>query len=158
MKKLLAFIMIFIIIFFSSCSKESKFGIQQFTERMNKTYGTEYKTSEFALSSRNDNNFLFLSKDNTMLSVFIDNDNNIKSISYLVTADGDIENAKITYCQMCSIFTGKDYESQMDIFTESDFLGEDIKFADGNSLITVGRYRYSVICNDYSITFFCNRM
>ncbi len=158
MKKLLAFIMIFIIIFFSSCSKESKFGIQQFTERMNKTYGTEYKTSEFALSSRNDNNFLFLSKDNTMLSVFIDNDNNIKSISYLVTADGDIENAKITYCQMCSIFTGKDYESQMDIFTESDFLGEDIKFADGNSLITVGRYRYSVICNDYSITFFCNRI
>jgi hypothetical protein len=158
MKKLLAFIMIFIIIFFSSCSKESKFGIQQFTERMNKAYGTEYKTSEFALSSRNDNNFLFLSKDNTMLSVFIDNDNNIKSISYLVTADGDIENAKITYCQMCSIFTGKDYESQMDIFTESDFLGEDIKFADGNSLITVGRYRYSVICNDYSITFFCNRM
>jgi hypothetical protein len=158
MKKLLAFIMIFIIIFFSSCSKESKFGIQQFTERMNKAYGTEYKTSEFALSSRNDNNFLFLSKDNTMLSVFIDNDNNIKSISYLVTADGDIENAKTTYCQMCSIFTGKDYESQMDIFTESDFLGEDIKFADGNSLITVGRYRYSVICNDYSITFFCNRI
>ncbi len=158
MKKLLAIIMIFIITFFSSCSKESKFGIQQFTERMNKTYGTDYKTSEFALSSRNNTNFLFLSKDNTMLSVFIDNDNNIKGISLLITADGDIENAKNTYCQMCSIFTGNDFESQMKIFTESDFFNEDIKFADGNSLITVGRYRYSVICNDYCITFFCDRV
>ena len=158
MKKLLAILMIFIIIFFSACSKESKFGIQQFTERMNKTYETDYKTEDFVLSNRNDTNFLFYSQDCTLLSVFIDSENNIKGISFLVTADGDIEQAKITYCQMCSIFTGNDFDSQMEIFTESSFFDDNIKFADGNSLITVGRYRYSVICNDYSITFFCERV
>lgn len=158
MKKLLAILMIFITIIFSACSKESKFGIQQFTERMNKTYETDYKTEDFVLSNRNDTNFLFYSKDCTMLSVFIDSDNNIKVLSILVTADGDIEQVKNTYCQMCSIFTGKDFQSQMEIFTESNFFDDNIKFADGNSLITVGRYRYSVICNDYSITFFCERV
>lgn len=158
MKKLLAVLMVFITVFFSACSKESKFGIQQFVERMNKTYKTEYQTSDFVLSKREDENVLFLSEENSLISVFIDNSNYIKGVSLLITADGDIENAKNTYCQMCSIFTGNDFESQMKIFNESDFFNEDIKFADGNSLITVGRYKYTIVCNDYSITFFCNRV
>lgn len=158
MKKLLAILMVFITVLFSACSKESKFGIQQFTERMNKTFETDYKTSDFVLSKREDENVLFLSEENSLISVFIDNNNYIKGVSLLITADGDIENAKNTYCQMCSIFTGNDYESQMKIFSESDFFNEDIKFADGNSLITVGRYKYTVVCNDYSVTFFCERV
>lgn len=158
MKKLLAILMVFITVLFSACSKESKFGIQQFTERMNKTFETDYKTSDFVLSKREDENVLFLSEENSLISVFIDNNNYIKGVSLLITADGDIEKAKNTYCQMCSIFTGNDYESQMKIFTESDFFNESIKFADGNSLITVGRYKYTVVCNDYSTTFFCERV
>ncbi len=158
MKKLLAILMIFITVFFSACSKESKFGIQQFTDRMNKTFKTEYQTSDFILSKRENDNVLFLSEENSLISVFIDNNNYIKGISFLITADGDIEKGKITYCQMCSIFTGNDYESQMKIFTESDFFNENIKFADGNSLITVGRFKYTIVCNNYSITFMCNRI
>lgn len=158
MKKLLAILMVFITVLFSACSKESKFGIQQFTERMNKTFETDYKTSDFVLSKRENENVLFLSEENSLISVFIDNNNYIKGVSLLITADGDIEKAKNTYCQMCSIFTGNDYESQMKIFSESDFFNEDIKFADGNSLITVGRYKYTVVCNDYSVTFFCERV
>lgn len=158
MKKLLAIFMIIITVFFSSCSKESKFGIQQFIERMNQTFDTSFQTKDFVLSKRENDNFLFLSEENTMLSLFIDNDNNIKGISILVTADGNIDNAKNTYCQMCSIFTGNDYNSQMNMFTESEFFNESIKFADGNSVITVGRYKYTVVCNDYSVTFFCDRV
>lgn len=158
MKKLLAFLLIFITIFFSSCSKEKTFGIQQFTERMNKNYNTNLQTSEFILGERDNETFLFLSKGSTLISLSLDSKNYIKSVSLLITADGNIENAKITYCQMCSIFTGNDYENQMEIFTESDFFNEGIKFADGNSLITVGRYKYTIVCNDYSITFMCNRI
>lgn len=158
MKKLLAILMVFITVLFSACSKESKFGIQQFVERMNKTYETEYKTADFVLSKREEDNVLFLSEENSLISLFIDTNNYIKGISLLITADGDIEKAKNTYCQMCGIFTGNDYESQMKIFTESDFFGNDINFADGNSLITVGRYKYTIVCNDYSITFFCERI
>ena len=158
MKKLLAFLLIFITIFFSSCSKEKTFGIQQFTERMNKAYDTNLQTSEFVLGERDNETFLFSSKDSTLISLSLDSKNYIKSVSLLITADGDIEDAKITYCQMCSVFIGNDYENQMEIFTESDFFNESIKFADGNSLITVGRYKYTIVCNDYSITFMCNRI
>ena len=158
MRKLLAILMVFITVFFSACSKESKFGIQQFVGRMNKTYKTEYQTSDFLLTKREDENILFLSEKNSLISVFIDSNNYIKGVSLLITADGDIDKGKNTYCQMCSIFTGNDYESQMKIFTESEFFNENIKFADGNSLITVGRYKYTIVCNDYSITFFCNRV
>ena len=158
MKKLLAILLIFITVFLSSCSKESKFGVQQFTERMNSTYNTNYLTSDFILGKQDNENYLFLSRDNLLISLLLDSNNYIKSVSILVTADGDIEQTKNTYCQMCSIFTGNNYDSQMKIFTESEFFNEDVKFADGNSVITVGRYKYTIVCNDYSITFMCNRV
>lgn len=158
MKKLLAVLIVFITMFLCSCSKESKFGVQQFVERMNENYDTDYQTSEFLLSEKDDENFLFLTRKNNMITLLLDDDNNIKGISLLVTADENIENAKKTYCQMCSIFTGNDYNNQLKIFNDADFLSEDIKFADGNSIITVGRYKYTIVCNDYSITFFCDKI
>ena len=158
MKKLLAIIMVFISLFLCSCSKESKFGVQQFVERMNDTFMTDYTTSEFLQSEKDGDNFLFLTRGNNMLNLLLDDDNNIKGISLLITADGNIENAKKLYCQMCSVFTCNDYETQCKIFSDSDFLNESIKFADGNSVITVGRYKYTIVSNSYAITLFCDKV
>lgn len=158
MKKLLAFFMVFIIIFLCSCSKENKFGVQQFIERMNDNFQTDYNTDEFILSKKDNNNFLFMTREDSMITLLLDENNNIKGLSLLVTADGDIENAKTLYCQMCSVITGNNYESQLKIFDDSQFLSKKIKFADSNSLITVGRYKYTIVCNDYAITFFCEKM
>ena len=133
MKKLLAFFMVFIIIFLCSCSKESKFGVQQFVVRMNDNFGTDYLTKEFMLSERDDDNFLFMTRENNMITLLLDENNNINGLSLLITADGDIENAKSLYCQMCSVITGNDYESQLKIFNDSQFFSEEIKFADSNS-------------------------
>lgn len=157
MKKLLAIFLVVITVLLSSCSKESKFGIQQFTDRMNRTFETNLQTSEFLLNKNGDNNTLVLSKESSLISLFLDKDNNIKGISILVTADGDIGSTKTAFCQMCSVFTGNDFNHQMSIFDESDFFN-DIKFADGNSVITVGRYKYTIVSNDYSVTFFCDRV
>ena len=51
-----------------------------------------------------------------------------------------------------------DYNNQIKIFNDADFLSEEIKFADGNSIITVGRYKYTIVCNSYTITFFCDKI
>ena len=141
MKKLLAIFIVFITVFLCSCSKESKFGVQQFVERMNEAFATDYTTSEFMLSEKNDENFLFLTRESNMIALLLDNENNIKGISLLITADSNIENSKKLYCQMCSILTGNDFENQLKIFNESKFFSDSIKFADGNSVITVGRYK-----------------
>ena len=58
---------------------------------------------------------------------------------------------------MCSILTGNNYENQLKIFNDSEFFSDKIKFADGNSVITVGRYKYTIVSNDYAITFFCDK-
>ena len=158
MKKLLVLLLVFISVFLCSCSKESKFGVQQFVERMNNTFETDYTTSEFMQSEKNDDNLLFLTRNNEMLCLLLDDENDIKGISLLITAECDIENSKKLYCQMCSIFTGNDYETQYEIFNEADFLNKDIKFADGNSIITVGRYKYTIVSNNYAITFFCDKI
>ena len=156
MKKLLVLLLVFINLFLCSCSKESKFGVQQFVERMNNTFETDYTTSEFMQSEKNDDNLLFLTRNNEMLCLLLDDENDIKEISLLITAECDIEESKKLYCQMCSIFTGNDYNAQYEIFNEADFLNKDIKFADGNSIITVGRYKYTIVSNSYAITFFCD--
>ncbi len=158
MKKLLSVLMIFITLFLCSCSKESKFGVQQFVERINETYMTDYTTSEFMLSEKNGDNFLFLTREYNIMTLILDKENNIKGVSLLITADSNIENGKKLYCQMCSVFTGNDYENQLKIFNDSDFLNKDIKFADGNSVITVGRYKYTMVSNSYAITFFCDKI
>ncbi len=158
MKKVLAILMVIIIISFSGCSKEKKFGVQQFTERMNEDFDTNYSTSEFMLSKKNNDNLLLCIRENNMITLTLDKDNNIKGISFLITADSSIEKAVNTYCQMCSVFTGNDYESQKKIFDEADFLSDNIKFTDSNSLITVGRYKYTVVCNEFAITMFCEKI
>lgn len=158
MKKLLAILMVFITLLLCSCSKESKFGVQQFVERMNKAFETDYNTNEFMLSEKNDENFLFLTREKNMITLLLDNNNNIKGISLLITADSNIENAKELYCKICSVLTGNSYENQLKIFNESDFFTDKIKFTDGNSLITVGRYKYTIVSNSYAITFFCDRI
>lgn len=158
MKKLLAILMVFITLLLCSCSKESKFGVQQFVERMNKAFETDYNTNEFMLSEKNDENILFLTRESNMITLMLDKDNNINGISLLITADGNIENSKKLYCQMCSILTGNNYENQLKIFSDSEFFSDKIKFADGNSVITVGRYKYTIVSNDYSITFFCDKI
>ncbi len=158
MKKLLAFMMVFITVFLCSCSKESKFGVQQFVERMNENFSTDYTTSEFMLSEKNDEKFLFLTRESKMITLLLDKENNIKGISLLITADGDIENGKKLYSQICSIITGNKFENQLKIFNESEIFSNKIKFADGNSVITVGRYKYTIVSNSYAITFFCDKI
>ena len=158
MKKLLAFLMVFIIIFLSSCSKESKFGVQQFVERMNKQFDTEYNTNDFLLGKKGNENILLMTNSNQMITLSLDKDNNIKGIGILLTAEGNIENAKITYCRMCSVFTNKDYKEHTEIFDNCDFLSDDINFVDGNSIITVDRFKYTIVSNNYSITMFCDKI
>lgn len=158
MKKLLSILLAFIIIILCGCSKMSKFGIQQFVERMNNDFNTDLTTAEFILNKNSEANFLFTTREGKMLALSLDNDDNIKGISLLITADESLDDGQKLYCQLCSIFTGNDLKEQKDIFNEANFLSDKIKFADSNSIITVGRYKYSIICNEYAVTFFCDKI
>ena len=56
------------------------------------------------------------------------------------------------------MFTNNDYDTQKATLENCQINTDTIKYADSNNVITVGKYKYTVICNDYSVTFFCDRV
>ncbi len=159
MKRLLAFFTVFIIIFFNGCSKEEKFGVEQFVDRINKNYSTEYNTSDFLLGkNQREENCLFYEQENSMIVLILNNENLITGTGLLITDDSDIQEYINQFCGISSILTNSDYAKQSEILEQCGINVNNIKKTDSNWIITVGKYKYSVICNSYSVTLFCDRV
>lgn len=159
MKKLLAFFTVFIIIFFNGCSKEEKFGVEQFVDRINQNYETEYKTSDFLLGkNQNEENCLFYEQGNTMIALLLNNENQITGTGLLITDDSNTQEYINEFCRISSILTNSEYVKQNEILEQCGIDKNSIKLTDSNWIITVGKYEYSVVCNNYSITLFCERV
>lgn len=159
MKKLLALFIVFIIIFFNSCSKEEKFGVEQFIDRINKNYNTEYSTSDFLLGkNQREENCLFYEQENSMIVLILNNENLITGTGLLITDDSNIQEYINDFCRISSTITNSDYTKQSEILKQCGINTDNIKKTDSNWIITVGKYKYSVVCNSYSITLFCERV
>lgn len=159
MKKLLALFIVFIIIFFNSCSKEEKFGVEQFIDRINKNYNTEYSTSDFLLGkNQREENCLFYEQENSMIVLILNNENLITGTGLLITDDSNIQEYINDFCRISSTITNSDYTKQSEILEQCGINTDNIKKTDSNWIITVGKYKYSVVCNSYSITLFCERV
>lgn len=157
-KFMLSFICLTLIIL-CGCSQESKFGVQQFVERMNTLYETDFTTDEFILGTDNeDKNYLFCDRNGILMSLSIDTNNTICGVGLTITESMDINIGLDTFLQISSVFTGKTEDEQNAILTDCGITADKIKYADSNFVITIGKYKYSVICNDYSVTLFCDRV
>lgn len=158
-KKFLLICICTVFIFLCGCSQESKFGVQQFVERMNTQYGTDFATADFILGTdETGRNYLFCEKDKMLISLSIDANNTICGAGLVLTESMDINAGLNTFLQICCILTGEDEESQRATFKNCGITEEKIKYADSNFVITVGKFKYSVICNDYGVTLFCDRV
>lgn len=159
MKKLLALFIVFIIIFFNSCSKEEKFGVEQFVDRINKNYNAEYSTSNFLLGkNQQEENCLFYERENSMVVLILNKENLITGTGLLITDDSNIQEYINDFCRISSTITNSDYTKQSEILEQCGINTDNIKKTDSNWIITVGKYKYSVVCNSYSITLFCERV
>lgn len=158
-KKTLTFFLIFTFIVLCGCSKEDKFGVEQFVDRMNYQFKYELDTKSFILGiNENENNNLFYERDTSFITLSLDANNNINGVCLLITDSETISDSLTFFCEMCCVFTGNDIETQKSIFTSYKINEETIKFADNNTVITVGKYKYTIVCNNYSVTLFCDRV
>lgn len=156
-KKLVAIICVLLCL--CGCSKEEKFGLEQFVSRMNKQYATTYKTADFMFGEdENSNKYLFHANKEGLVSLSVDSNNDIIGISFLINESIDINQGINTFLNMCCVFKGNDEENEKKIFNSCNITADKIKYADSNCVITVGKYKYTVVCNDYSVTFFCDRV
>lgn len=141
------------------CSQEEKFGLEQFVSRMNEQYNSTYKTADFMLGTDADNHeYLFCDSNDGLISLSIDSNNDIIGVSLLINESMDINKGINTFLNICCIFKSNDEESEKKIFTDCNITTHTIKYADSNMVITVGKYKYTVVCNKYSVTFFCDRV
>lgn len=159
LKKICIFLSVICLFAFGGCSQESKFGVQQFTERMNTQYGTDFATSDFIFGTDEaGENYLFCEKDEMLISLSLDTNNTIKGVGLVLTKSMDINAGLDTFLHICCVLTGEDEENQSVTFKKCGITEKKIKYADSNFVITVGKFKYSVICNDYSVTLFCDRV
>ena len=156
-KKLTALICVLLCL--CGCSQEEKFGLEQFVSRMNEQYNTTYKTADFMLGTDAENKkYLFCDSSEGLISLSLDSNNDIIGVSLLINESIDINKGINTFLNICCIFKGNDEKSEKKIFTDCNITDHTIKYADNNTVITVGKYKYTVVCNDYSVTFFCDRV
>ena len=157
-KKFLIFSLICALCFLCGCSKESKFGVEQFVHRMNTQFEYGFDTSLFILGiDENNENNLFYETESSLFTLSLDSNNNIIGVCLLETDAQKTSETIRLFSHMCSVFTGNDYETQCSIFSSYKINEDTIKFADNNTVITVGKYKYTIVCNQYSITLFCDR-
>lgn len=141
------------------CSQEEKFGLEQFVLRMNEQYNTTYKTGDFMLGTDTKNQkYLFCDSNDGMISLSLDSNNDIIGVSLLINESIDINKGINTFMNICCIFKGNDKEDEKKVFNDCNITTHTIKYADNNTVITVGKYKYTVVCNEFSVTFFCDRV
>lgn len=158
-KKFLAVFGIIILILCCGCSKESKFGVNEFSARMKSQFEKDFPTSDFLLSDNSsDSNTLFFNGNGYLLSVCLDKSNDICGLGLLINDEEFIENGIVLFTEICSVFTSNDYETQKIIISDCNISSGKTEFADRCWVNTVGKYKYSAVCNDYSVTLFCNRV
>lgn len=150
--------LIFIATLFCSCSQESKFGIEELCKRTNEEFGTSLNSKDFFLAENDDGRFLIYEENNLLISVSLDTNSTVKGISVLFTSDESTENGVDIFHKLCCVFTGNVPTEQQEILDSCDISADKIKFADSSSVFTVGKYKYVIVCNDYSITLFCDRV
>ena len=126
---------------------------------MNTQFEYRLDTSLFILGidETNENN-LFYEKDSSLITLSLDDSNNINGICLLETDTQKTTEFIKLVSHMCSVFTGNDYETQCSIFSSYKINEDTIKIADNNMVITVGKYKYTIVCNEFSVTLFCDRV
>ncbi len=143
----------------SACSKESKFGVQQFTERMNVQFESELDTASFLLATHEiGEEYLVCEKDEMLIALNLNTDQKIKGVGLVLTEDCDISQGINTFAQSCAVFIGTDLDEQRSTLLNCGITAEGIKYADSSFHITVGKYQYSVVCSEFGICLFCDRV
>ncbi len=159
MKKICLILSVFLILGLTACSKESKFGVQEFCGRMNTQFETELDTALFSLATHeNGEQFLVSENDEMLIFLALNSDQKIKGVGLVLTEDYDIAKGISTFAQSCAVFTNTSIDEQKATLLNCGITAEGIKYADSSFYITVDKYKYSIVCSEFGVSLFCDRI
>lgn len=159
-KKISLFLVFTLICLMCGCSRETKMGIGEFSDRIYKDYKLTFEESSMALEEKDGNNTIYCQLDSFLFVFYLGTNNNICGIAGMLPKEKEDElQAFLDDFEKCvSVFTLNGDDSVRQTFDDCKISAESIKFTDGNKLHTVGKFKYYIITNEYSVTLFCDRV
>lgn len=158
-KKSVVLLCILSAVFFSSCSREKKFGAEQFVSRMNERYEANLDIASFSLGVHKDGRqYLLAETESGLLALEPDSNSTIRGISLSAERGASAARLNEEFLQMCCVLTSSEEDAQRATLKNCGITPDSIKFADGCSVNTVGKYKYTVVSNEFAFTLFCERV
>ncbi|MCH5171057.1 MAG: hypothetical protein J1F24_07205 [Oscillospiraceae bacterium] len=159
-KKISLFLIFVTLIVLCGCSREAKMGIGEFSDRINKDYGLILQEESMLLEKNEESNTVYCKIDSFLFVFYLGSNNNISGVSAMLPKENESELAEFLddYEKCVSVFTLNSKDSVEQTFQNCKITVDNIKFTDGNQLNTVGKFKYSVITNEFSVTIFCERV
>ncbi len=133
--------------------------MQEFTKRMSEDFAFELGTEDFLLAEHeNGEEYLVCEKDETLVCLTLNTDQKIKGVGLVLTEGCDIATGIEAFAYACAVFTGTNIAEQRSTLSNCGITAEGIKYADSSLIITIGKYKYSVVCSEFGICLFCDRV
>ena len=153
----LSFILIFSLV---GCSRENKFGVGEFSERIQNDYGLTVDESSISLEKADGKNRIYCKMNSFLLVFYLGSNDNISGFAMMLPKEdeGRLSEFYDNFQKCVSIFTLSPLEKVEDTLGSCGITLQSIKFADSNRLNTVGKFRYTVVTSEISITLFCERV
>lgn len=159
LKKFAVFFIISLTLLLTACSKEEKFGIDEFAARMNGISEQKLSVSDFMLGEKGESErYFFCEQDGLFISLTPDSGNKIKAFAVSAEKGYDINALLSVYLNGCRVLTGAGESEQGAALKNCGIDAEKIKYADSTSVSTVGKFKYTAVCSDYAVTLFCERV
>lgn len=158
--KIALFLVFTVLILLCGCSRETKMGIGEFSDRLHKDYGLTFSEESVLLEKNGEENTVYCNINSYLFIFYLGSNSKICEIAgILPKEDGEkLSDFLDTYEKCVSVFTLNSEDSVKSTFNECGISAESIKFTDGNFMNTVGKFKYSVISNELSVTCFCKRV
>lgn len=159
-KKISLFLIFVTLIVLCGCSREAKMGIGEFSDRINKDYGLILQEESMLLEKKEESNTVYCKIDSFLFVFYLGSNNNISGVSAMLPKENESELTEFldNFEKCVSVFTLNSKDSVEQTFQDCKITADNIKFTDGNQLNTVGKFKYSVITNEFSVTIFCERV
>lgn len=161
MRKIISlFLVLAFIIPLCGCSRETKMGIGEYSDRLNKDYGLILDENSMLLEKNGEENTVYFNISSYLFVLYLSNNNRIYKVAGILPKEneGSLTEFLDTYKKCVSVFTLNSEEAVKQVFTDCKMTADSIKFADGNSLFTVSKFKYSVVASELSVALFCERI
>ncbi len=161
MRKIISVLLAITLVFMlTSCSRESKFGVGEFCDRIRADYEIEVNESSVYLDKHDGKNRIYCTCNSFLLVLYLGVNDNISGVAMMIQNDqkDKLESFLDSYKKCVCVFTGMNFEDTTKIFSDLKISADKINFADNSSVCTVGKYKYSIITNEMTITLFCERV